>query len=467
MGLNRRDATRGTFGHCLTAASLLLGYSCLTPPSSIAQTATAGQPAVSTAATPPPADDHLLGDWGGLRTYLNQNGLDLELSYLGETVGNVTGGAKRSVVYADQIAVQLDVDGGKLIGLPGFGAHLLLINRSGQALSGALGNDQYNANEVFGGGGSVLVHLAYAYVDQKFADGALQISAGRMAAGMFFNNSSEIYCNFLNNGDCPVARALAGGDPAAYNMEPANQWGGLLRANAPAAVYLQVGVFETTPLLGGRSGFDWSTSQDFGTTVPVEIGWEPQLGRDALPAHFKTGFYYDTSTQPDVLYTINGMAIPLSGLPPRGDSGHVGVWAAADAMVVRHPTGPDAGLTVFLNYTHADPNISPFQDLVFVGFEDKGLLAARPADGFGAQVIWARQSSQVQKLQEIQSSLGQPLAFGAPGPQSTETILEAQYAVRVYRGVDLQPDVQYFIRPAATSVYHNALVLALRLSVQF
>jgi porin len=136
-------------------------------------------------------------------------------------------------------------------------------------------------------------------------------------------------------------------------------------------------------------------------------------------------------------------------------------------MLMRHPTGPDAGLTAFVNYTHADPNISPFRDLVFVGFEDKGLMAARPADGFGAQIIWAGQRSQVQKLQEIQSSLGEPLAFGAPGPQSTETILEAQYAAHVYRGVDVQPDVQYFIRPAATSVNHNALVLALRLSVLF
>jgi porin len=467
MGLNPRDATCGTFGRCLAAASLLLGHSCLTPPSSIAQSATAEQLAASTAATPPSADYHLLGDWGGLRSYLKQNGLDLELSYVGETVGNVTGGAKRSAVYADQIGVQLDVDGSKLIGLPGFGVHVLLINRSGQALSGALGNDKYNANEVFGGGGSVIVHLAYAYVDQTFADGAFKISAGRMAAGMFFNNSSPLYCNFLNNADCPVSSALAGGDSVAYNMEPANQWGGVLRANAPAAVYFQVGVFETTPLLGGRSGFDWSTSQDFGTTVPVEIGWEPDLGRNALPAHFKTGFYYDTSTQPDVLYNVDGTPIPLSGLPPRGDTGHIGVWAGADAMLVRHPTGPDAGVTAFVNYTHADPNISPFQDLVFVGFEDKGLIAARPADGFGAQIIWARQSSQVQKLQEIQSSLGEPLAFGAPGPQSTETILEAQYAAHVYRGVDVQPDVQYFIRPAATSVNHSALVLALRLSVLF
>ena len=36
---------------------------------------------------------------------------------------------------------------------------------------------------------------------------------------MFFNNSSPLYCSFLNNGDCPVSRALAGGDPVAYNME--------------------------------------------------------------------------------------------------------------------------------------------------------------------------------------------------------------------------------------------------------
>jgi porin len=218
------------------------------------------------------------------------------------------------------------------------------------------------------------------------------------------------------------------GTPQRITWSPPINGGGVPRANAPAAVYFEVGVFETTPLLGGRSGFDWSTSQDFGTTVPVEIGWEPHFGRDALPAHFKTGFYYDSSTQPDVLYNIDGTPIPLSGLPPRGDTGHIGVWAGADAMLVRHPTGPDAGLTAFVNYTHADPNISPFQDLVFVGFEDKGLIAARPADGFGAQIIWARQSSQVQTLQEIQSSLGEPLAFG--GARSAKHRNHSRGAIR-------------------------------------
>ena len=238
------------------------------------------------------------------------------MSYLSETAGNVTGGSKRSSVYADQRLVQLDVDGGKLAGLTGFGVHLLFVNRAGHLLAGALGNDQYNPNEVYGSAGDVAVHLAYAYVDQTFADGALKLSVGRMSPAMFFN-SSDIYCNFLNFATCPTPHAVMGGDFAAFSIWPANKWGGVLRANAPSSVLFQAGVFETTPLSGGLSGFDWSSSQDTGVTVLVEIGWEPHLGRDALPAHLKAGLYYDTSSQPDVLYDVNGGLIPLTGLPAK------------------------------------------------------------------------------------------------------------------------------------------------------
>ena len=457
----------GDFARCLAATSLLFGYCCLAPSSTVAQSATTEQsPASAPAPAPPPTYDSVFGDWGGLRTYLEDHGFDFDLSYLSETVGNVTGGAKRSSAYADQRTVQLDVDGDKLAGLTGFGAHVLFVNRAGHALAGALGNDQYNPNEVHGGAGDVAVHLAYAYLDQTVADGALTFSVGRMEPAMFFNGS-DIYCNFLNFATCPTPHALLGGDPAAFGMWPANKWGGVLRANAPGSVYFQTGAFETTPLSGGRSGFDWSTSQDTGVTVPAEIGWEPHLGRDALPAHLKAGAFYDSSSQPDVLHDVNGGLIPITGLPPRSDRGHIGVWVGADTMLVRHPTGPGAGLIAFTNYTHSDPNISPLEHLFIFGLEDKGLLAARPADSFGAQIVWARQSQAVQKLQEIESSLGLPLAFGAAGPQSSETILETQYDAHVYRGVDLEPDVQYVIRPGATSVYHNALVLAMRVSVKF
>ena len=44
----------------------------------------------------------LLGDLGGLRPALAKYGIDLDLSYIGETFGVVHGGVKRGAIYEGQ-----------------------------------------------------------------------------------------------------------------------------------------------------------------------------------------------------------------------------------------------------------------------------------------------------------------------------------------------------------------------------
>jgi porin len=45
----------------------------------------------------------LFGDWGGLRTYLYDHGVNLEVSYVNEFAANTQGGDSRDAAYADQI----------------------------------------------------------------------------------------------------------------------------------------------------------------------------------------------------------------------------------------------------------------------------------------------------------------------------------------------------------------------------
>ena len=44
-----------------------------------------------------------LGDWGGLRTFLTDHGVDLTLSYINEVATNVRGGASDQTQDAEQI----------------------------------------------------------------------------------------------------------------------------------------------------------------------------------------------------------------------------------------------------------------------------------------------------------------------------------------------------------------------------
>ena len=111
-------------------------------------------------------------------------------------------------------------------------------------------------------------------------------------------------------------------------------------------------------------------------------------------------------------------------------------------MLVRH--GPDAnqGLVAFANYAQTDGDVL-------------------------AVSAYVHQSRENQRNQEFRSdqavmSNGEPVF-----PQSDEMVLEAQYSAHVFNGVDLTPDLQYVIRPGATSQYNNlVVVLSVRLQVQ-
>src|SRR5262245_49998581 len=61
----------------------------------------------------------LLGDLGGLRPALGKYGIELELGYIGETFGVVSGGVKRGAIYEGQASAGLSFDLAKMLGWPG------------------------------------------------------------------------------------------------------------------------------------------------------------------------------------------------------------------------------------------------------------------------------------------------------------------------------------------------------------
>ena len=428
-----------------------------------------GQAHAQSAPTPPPpgvppaidVTQHLLGNWGGWLDELNAKGIDPSLSYLSESSANLSGGIRNGVDYADQRAFGLNIDWDKLAGLTGFQTKTLFVNRAGRAVgSDYVGDTIFNENEIQGGAGDVAIHLAFVYGIETLFGGKVVVSLGRLSEGLFFN-TSPIYCNFLNFALCPAARALTGGSANAFTMSPANLWGGVVKIKPGADIYATIGAFEARGRDGGRSGFDWNTDKDTGVTIPVELGWEPSAG--AHPGHFKGGFYYTSADAGDVLEDVNGNPAILTGLPSKLRPSHLSEWAAGDITVLKHGKGQ---LTAFVDYVHTDGDISSFNDEVFFGLEDGGLFESRPDDSFGVQFTYGHQSRQLEHLQDIIAA--ESAVAGGPTvyPQSNEYVLEAQYDAHVFNGIDLQPDLQYVMRPNATSQYGNAVVLSLRVILQ-
>jgi carbohydrate-selective porin OprB len=77
----------------------------------------------------------VFGDWGGLRSWLSDQGIDLGLGYLSENAWDVAGGKSRGGTYAGQENLSLDLNWEKIVSLNGFSTHVAFVSRQGTNVS--------------------------------------------------------------------------------------------------------------------------------------------------------------------------------------------------------------------------------------------------------------------------------------------------------------------------------------------
>jgi porin len=454
-----------TLASVMTPAALALILAIVAHPASAQQlnsmnggsTLTAQGDATTPADPPPDASQHLFGDWGGARTYLENHGIDLNLDWTSESAANIEGGRRQGFDYAQQISLQLDVDWQKLAGLTGFSTHLALINRAGRNLSSDyIGDDVLQAQEIYGAGFDMAVHDVWFYGEQKLFDDRVDIVLGRVFPGMDFA-ASPLYCDFMTLTICGHPRALTA--EQGFIDWPQNTWGGRIRVRPTSDTYVMAGVYGSQPFpAGGRSGFDWSVDHITGAFYALELGWEPRLGPEHLPGHYKIGAGYDTSN-----FVSNSFV--LTGSPPL-THGRTQFWLTFDQMLFRNGAAPDSGLTLLGAYAHDDPSNSFFQNFVWVGMLYSGFWKARPTDQIGLAFTYYQVSSTLSEAESLEQEFGLPPTYPF-GVQNHGMVLEANYSLPVYRGVSLQPEVEYFIRPGGVSSVRNALVLGVKTHVLF
>lgn len=424
--------------------------------------------------TPPPAPaggtppvEHLFGDWGGIRTRLDNLGIDTTLDFYSEFASNVAGGVKQGSTFANQIGFETDIDWQKLAGITGLSTHIIMVNRSGSSDSALFGDNLLPVQEIYGSGGDVVVHLVSAYGQEKLAGGMVDVAAGRMNVENDFA-SSPLYCEYMNNMLCGDPKSLPGGD-VGHSAYPDAVWAARLRVRSGPEFYIESGAYEANRGLynygSDRTGFKLDTSQDSGVYLPVEVGYEPTLGHDALPGHYKLGFGYDTSQFG--MFTPTQSPGGLPGSTTYTHRGNTQVWALADQMLLRHSKGDQSGLIALAGFVHNDPQNSSYAEQYFVGLLDKGFWAARPDDGVGMLFSYDTVSGQLGKVEALEQEFGLPFSSGSTGVQTHEMVLEVNYQLHVYHGVNLNPEFQYVFRPNAQSNIHDAAVFGFKSHISF
>jgi porin len=411
-----------------------------------------------------PPTEHLFGDWWGLRTELEQRGIYLSLDATAEFAGNVSGGIKQGATSANQVAFSADIDWQRLAGVTGLSTHVIFVNRSGANDSQLFGDNVSPVQEIYGAGGDVAIHLVSAYAEEKLLEGQLDIAAGWMNVENDFASSS-LYCNYMNNALCGDPKALPGGD-IGHSAFPDAVWGGRIRVRPTPDTYIVTGVYGVNRDLYSQadsSGFDFAMPHAGGVYVPIQAAYEPMLGVDRLPGHYVVGFGYDTSR-----FQSFSNALPASaGVPVSSHNGNTQFWILADQMLMRNGPGDQDGLIALAGFVRNDPDNSTYAQQYFAGLLDRDFWHARPEDAVGLLFTYIAMSGTLGKVQAEQQELGLPVSNAASGIQTHEMILELNYNIHVYRGLDFRPDFQYVIRPNAQSTLHNAAVFGFKAHVEF
>ncbi len=399
------------------------------------------------------ASDELTGDWGGVRTDLRDDGVDLKAGYVSETAGNVSGGDRKRVRETGQFSFGATIDTDKLIDLPGGTFQATVTYRRGKDLGAAAGlGVLQQVQEVYGRGQTW--RLTQFWYQQSFAGGHADIKIGRLTQGEDF---AAFSCQLQNLSFCGSPPGNLAGDYW-YNW-PVSQWGvrGRLKNDR---FYAMVGAYEVNPRNLEK---DFTIGRFHGATgvlVPVEAGYTPRLGAKGLPGSYRVGGWYNTADADDVLFDENRGYQAVTGVAPLRRSGRYGVYAQLQQQFTgsaeESPSGPQTshGLVGFINITQTDRKTTVTDNQVAGGVFYTGLVPFRPKD----EIAFALARTNVNG----RTLLG--LVPGAARPDA-EYAAELAYCIHAITWLTVRPNVQYVVNPGGYKAATDVVVIGLKAAV--
>ncbi len=383
------------------------------------------------------------GDPGGIRAALDKKGISYNFTYIGEVLGNASGGIKRGATYEGRLDGQLDLDFEKLAGVKDLTGHAQFFQIHGRGLSGNNLIDLFTTSNIEAFPSTKLYE---AWLEQKLVDGKVLVRAGQLAADteFFISQSATLFVNSTFGFPAIYANDLPSGGPAYPLATPGlrvkvqpNDKLTLLAAlfNGDPAGPFNPGVNDFLPQLRDPSGTNFRLKDP--PLLFAEAQYAYNQGKDAkgLPGTIKLGYVHHFGQ-----FQASNQFL-FTGATFRGeDSGYLII----DQTLYRKSGTDDQGLSGFLRVSGAPADRNLIDFYVDGGFAYKGLIPNRPDDTVGVAAAYGRISPQVS---------ASDIALGnAPLIRDFQATLELTYQYTVIPGFTVQPDFQYVFHPGAHGV---------------
>jgi len=229
--------------------------------------------------------EYATGDWGGMRTKMQDAGVTFEGGYTTDimAVRNGNAGSGDGWDYAGRMDFGLNFDLEKLVGATGLSFYVSGAWSSGQNLSERQVGNLFAVQQIFTGQEARLSQL---YFQQKLLDDQLKFKIGRLTTEEDFL-ASDIYANYVNGGINGTPANVPGGN-AGFTTAPFVQWGAVGAYELTDGLRFAVGVYnaDEKTIDDHRNGTRFTLDLEdhvFGIGE-VSYGWnqlkEPEEGKE-------------------------------------------------------------------------------------------------------------------------------------------------------------------------------------------
>lgn len=385
----------------------------------------------------------LSGDWGGIRSFLNETGFNFELVYKADLFSNISGGFQRGSKYLDNIDVIFSSDLNQALGLSGTNFTVHFLGNGGGAPNELVGASQGISNIET----TPTWKLYQFLVEQSFLDDQLSVMIGlydlnsefdtRETSSIFINPSHGIGDDFAKSG-------LNG--PSIF---PTTSLAIRFKYQTGNGNYFQSAILDGVPgNLENPHGTHINLNKNDGFLVAAEYGIT-ELEDDVQKSKIAIGSWiYTSHSEVNDIYSF--------GTQTRLENNY-GFYVNAERILYSPYETSQLGLTGFIRLGVANANVNPVDFYLGTGFRFTGLIDSEGNDELGLAMAFSHNSRSYRNIAAINDEL----------IKEYEINFEATYKFQLTPWFTIQPDLQYIINPSCCIYSDTAFVAGTRIQINF
>lgn len=415
----------------------------------------------------PPFDlegQYFLGNWGGLRGQIQEDGVQFQMLGVFDVASNFTGGYQNGTfgLYLLNIGASFDTE--KLIGLKGgefFFAFQIAnsVGSNGEYVGSYWGFDGIKGD---------VLQISELNYRQEIIEDVAWVLVGKTDANNIFSNLGPVG-NFLN-GAASYTSVLDAYMPSYPNQAFGIEWGVRVLDNTEIRMAWMdgstAGYNSTTGEVGPATGGGWPTG--FFTNSSYYFDWEIEQEwtfGNGLVGAVTGGAFLQTGEV--AFFGVDSITMPGTG-PTASAEDPFGFYLDLRQVIFdpggnSRPSGSGHGVSLFGQFGWANPGSNEVLYSVMGGVECNGIVPGRPHDSFGALLGFTKFSDNpdiygTSNIDQSRVSTG-----------GHEIDFEIYYQFQVTPWLSIQPDLQIIGSPSGGSpaVLDTAVVGTLRMLMTF